>query len=286
MLMLSLLGKVWYSPCSAWQRCKSGSFVIESQSLSGKSVVGCLIVYEKTKLIRAEMFPFPSSQMLSVQSSFKRDNVWLSSFPFLLRISSPLERSPWDTREICKLSGLCKHGLETLAATPTDACYLASLCTPALYPQQGVSYVCVSILLTQCNSGVSLEAQIPAACGKVLHGPHCGLYRQAFQFPVIDFTEWSDHRVPVLNLRGILPKCFQLHHAWSPLFPARLEFPDSFLTFFSTMTWYRNVHAQCAYDHGNSPKESRQLKKQSFGIAWVEDSWVPFRTSNVLWGTH
>lgn len=45
--------------------------MIESQSLSGKSVVGCLILHEKTKLIRAEMFPFPSSQMLSVQSSFK-----------------------------------------------------------------------------------------------------------------------------------------------------------------------------------------------------------------------
>lgn len=139
-------------------------------------------------------------------------------------------------------------------------------------------------MLTNYSSGSFPKAQIAAVCRIiVLHGPHHRLSLQAFQFPAIDFIEWSDHRELVLNMS--IYQNIQLLQVSSPLLsvPIRPKFLCSFIAFFPTLTSTEMfVLSEHASHHSDSPKEYSQLRRQSLGIAWEEDIDVSFKASYVL----
>jgi hypothetical protein len=146
--------------------------------------------------------------------------VWVLFFP-LLHILSPLGRSPVDTRDsvqviIAALAQAREISIHTSRYMLLGYSYidyigyrLYRLYRAALYQQQGRGKE-FQFMLTNYSSGSFPQAQTVAAYRNMLPGPHHWLSLQDFQFPAIDFTEWSDHRELVLNMSKILSS-FTLH---------------------------------------------------------------------------
>lgn len=165
-------------------------------------------------------------------------------------------------------------------------CRLYRLYRTALYKQQGSSKV-FQCMLTNYIQAVSLKPRLLLPVGMCFMGPTIGWVGslQAFQFPHYWF-HWM-----------VRPQGASAEHEYLSKYSA----PSSFISFV-LCTYKTKVPLPCLLFHNNpvqksscsvitpltvaiAPKEYNQLRRQSLGIAKVEDTEVSFKTSYVLWGT-